>query len=84
MSGMAICYVVAVVVSIGVTIWGLVEILRKKQDDEPTINDTISRQIKGFGFLVLSQVILFLGVSICFGFGGGSDAVYNGVSKLFK
>jgi hypothetical protein len=80
---MSICYIAAVVISIGITIWGLLEILRKKQDDEPTINDTISRQIKGFGFLILSQIVLFLGISICFGFGGGADAIYKGISKMF-
>jgi hypothetical protein len=62
-----VCYLITIVVSIGFIIYGFMELLKDRQHNEPTEVSVISRQIRGFAFLMLAQVILVLGAMICYG-----------------
>lgn len=64
----AICYVLVAAVSIGVLVYGFMQVLGKQM---PSENDTqvIQRQIRGFAWLMLSQIVLVLGMGMCSGMG---------------
>jgi hypothetical protein len=66
-----LCYVATLAVSLGLVIYGFMMILQKAHPNE---NDTqvIQRQIRGFAYLLLSQIALILGVMLCAGFGVNS------------
>ncbi len=66
----ALCYLIVIIVSIGFLIWGFMDLLKKKQPYETTENQVISRQIRGAGLLLLSQLVLVLGTALCYGVGG--------------
>lgn len=68
--GRNLCYLVAFILAAGFLIWGFIELLKKPQAGESTTN-AISRQLRGLGFIILSQVILIAGMSLCFSLGGG-------------
>lgn len=77
------CYLVTSLVSVGLLIYGLLEILRiKPKQDEPTEVSVISRQIRGFGLLMLAQVLIIVGGALCFGLGGGVKALTGYVRKM--
>ena len=63
-----LCYLVVAVATIAFVIYGFMQILGKQL---PTETDTqvIQRQIKGFAFLMLSQLILVMGSGLCAGMG---------------
>jgi len=63
----ALCSLIIIIVSIGFAIWGFMDLLRKRQHTETTETQVISRQIRGAGLLLLSQVILILGIQFCYG-----------------
>jgi len=63
----ALCYLIVLIVSIGFLIWGFMDLLRKKQHSETSETQVISRQMRGIGLLLLSQVILVLGTALCYG-----------------
>lgn len=63
----SLCYLIVVIISIGFLIWGFMDLLRKRQHSETTETQVISRQIRGAGLLLLSQVILILGIALCSG-----------------
>lgn len=64
----SLCYIVVAVVSIGLVIFGFTQILGKQL---PAENDTqvVQRQIRGFAWLMLSQLVLVMGSSFCMGMG---------------
>lgn len=64
----SLCYIVVAVATIGLVIFGFNKILTPQQHSE---NDTqvIQRQIRGFAWLMLSQIVLVLGSSMCMGMG---------------
>ncbi len=61
----SLCYIATIVVTIILVIWGFMDILKSKQTGETDTSEVISRQIKGFGFLVLGQLVLIIGIAIC-------------------
>jgi hypothetical protein len=79
MEDTGVCYFLALAVSVGFIIYGFMLLLQK---EKPTENDVqvIQRQIKGFAFIMLAQVILVLGTSLCFSLGGS----LNVIKKSFK
>ena len=81
---MSPCYIAAVLASIAILIWGLIDILKKRQPKESSEEEVISRQIRGFGMLLLSQMVFVIGGAICFGLAGGADKIFKDVGKLFK
>ena len=79
---MSICYIIVVVVTVALMIWGFMDILKNKQPNEADTHEVISRQLKGFGFLVLAQVALFVGMLICFGVSGGMEKAFKKVGDM--
>ena len=69
--GAQICWFIILVLSVGFFIWGLMDLLKKQQADEPETGDVISRQIRGFAYIMISQVVLVLGGALCYGKGQG-------------
>ena len=84
MNDMSLCYILTIVASVALTIYGLMDILRKQQADELTQNEVISRQIRGFGILVLAQVVLLVGGATCAGLSSGLEKLMKDVSRLFQ
>lgn len=64
----SLCYLVVAIATIGLVIFGFTQILGKQL---PAENDTqvIQRQIRGFAWLMLSQLVLVMGSSFCMGMG---------------
>lgn len=59
-----LCYLVSVIASVGLIVWGLFDILKQKEKHE-TDFQVVQRQIRGFGYLILSEVVLIIGVVLC-------------------
>lgn len=61
-----LCYLITLVVGVVLGIYGFMDVLREKQNKES--NDAVvQRQLRGFGFLVLAQIVLLVGLALCFG-----------------
>ncbi len=78
--GTQLCYLLVVIVSIGFLVWGFMDLLRQKLPSEKDRVDVISRQLRGFAFILVSQVVLVLGSAVCFGMTGG----VAGLGKVLK
>ena len=83
MAEVPLCFLIIAIISIVVAIWGFIEILRAKQPDEDSENATISRQLRGFGYLLLSQVLFVLGAIICVVLAGGLTNLSQSVAKKY-
>ena len=59
------CYLAVVVATVGIVVWGFMEVLKKRQPDETDELSTISRQIRGFGYLMLATIVLSIGAGSC-------------------
>ncbi len=70
MDNSGLCYLIVIIVSIGFLIWGFMDLLKQKQANETTETQVISRQIRGAGLLLLSQLVLVLGGALCYGVAG--------------
>ena len=68
MSDGAICYLLVAVVSVALIVWGFMSVFGKQLASE---NDTqvIQRQLRGFALLLVAQIALVLGSSLCMGMG---------------
>jgi hypothetical protein len=64
----SLCYLVAGVVSVGLIIWGFMQIFGKQLASEND-NQVIQRQLKGFALLLVAQIVLVLGSALCAGMG---------------
>jgi hypothetical protein len=82
--GAQLCYLLVLIVAIGFLVWGFMDLLKKQQPNEKTQTDVISRQIRGFAFIMLSQVVLLLGSMICFGLSGGIDQLGKALDKIAR
>lgn len=78
-NGVQICTLVVIGAAVILAIYGFMEIFKSKQSGESSTTDTISRQIRGFGFLLLSQVVLVIGAMVCMGFSGDLDKLVKSV-----
>ena len=80
--GKIICSMIIILVAVGFLVWGLQDLLKAKSPTEATTTDVISRQIKGFGFIVLSTAILSFGGILCGVMnGGGLGSLSSAISK---
>jgi uncharacterized membrane protein len=70
-----LCYLLVLAVAIAFVIYGFMLLLEKQRSSENDVQ-VIQRQLRGVAFLILSQVILVLGLSLCLGtLGGGMDSL---------
>jgi len=77
------CYLLTLIIGVIFAIWGFFDILKEKQKHESDMN-VLQRQLRGFGFLVLSQVVLVIGVSACLGIGGGARKMLGKIGEVFE
>ena len=82
MENTQLCYLLILIIAICFLIWGFMDLLKKKQPYEKTQTDVISRQIRGFALIMVSQIVLLLGSAICYGFMGGFKGVGKMISKM--
>ena len=73
----ALCYILVLGASIACVIYGFMDLLRRKQVQEDDMG-VIQRQLRGFGYLMLSHVVLVVGLAICIGLNLGA------VKKMLK
>lgn len=81
-NGAQLCYLLVLILSVVFLVWGFMDLLKKKQPTERTETQVISRQIRGFAFIMISQVVLILGAMICFGLTGGLGGVAKAVRAI--
>lgn len=61
---MDLCFLVVLVISVALLAFGLMDALKVRQPNES--NDaTIQRQLRGFAFIVLAQVVFAMGATLC-------------------
>ena len=77
-----LCYLLILIVAIGFLVWGFMDLLKRQQPHEKTTADIISRQIRGFAFIMVSQVVLIFGSMICFGLTGGIKQLGKAIGKI--
>ena len=68
MSDGAVCYLVVAAITIGLSVWGFIQIFQKQLASESD-SQVLQRQLRGFALLVVAQIALFLGQSLCTGMG---------------
>ncbi len=61
------CFIFVLIVSIAFLVYGFMELMRKPVGSSEASIATISRQLKGFAYIMLSQVVLILGGALCLG-----------------
>lgn len=66
MSQLGLCSIIAIALSIALIVKGFMEILKLQLPGE-TDAQVIQRQLRGFAHLLLSQIVLVLGLSLCIG-----------------
>lgn len=59
------CAIVTLIISLALVVYGFMLILRQKPRHENDLHK-ISDQMRGFAFLVLSQIVFVVGMSICY------------------
>ncbi len=68
-NGSELCYFIALIVSIGFLIYGFMELLKQQRTGESQ-TAVISRQIRGFAFIMLAPIIMGLSAGICYALTG--------------
>jgi hypothetical protein len=66
MSDSGLCFIIVLAVSAGLVIYGFMQLLKKQESGESD-GQTLQRQLRGFGYLMLAQIALVVGLSICVG-----------------
>ncbi len=71
-----VCYFIVLAIVVLMMIYGFMDIIGDKpktlKSGVETEKQVMARQLRGFGLLVLSQIILILGGMLCLGVGGFS------------
>jgi len=58
------CYLISIIVALGLIVWGMFDLLKEKEKHETDIQ-VIQRQLRGFGYIILAQVIGAAGDGLC-------------------
>ena len=61
-----ICFIAVLILSIAFLVYGFMDLMRKPAGGNYNA-EHISKQLKGFAFIMLSQVVLVLGGALCLG-----------------
>lgn len=67
----SLCYILVLAAAMACVIYGFMELLKRKQSQEDDAG-VIQRQLRGFGYLMLSHVVLVAGLALCVGMNMGS------------
>ena len=68
------CYFIIVLIVLALVIFGLWELMSKKKSNESDA-DVQFRQLRAFGYLIISQIVLIVGGALCFSISGGPARV---------
>ena len=60
------CFLAILVLAIIFLVWGFMDLMKKPMSGTADLN-VISRQLRGFALIMLSQVILVVGGALCMG-----------------
>lgn len=82
LDGAQLCYIIVLVAAVILVVYGFMDLLKKREKDEHSDTQVISRQIRGFAFIMLGQVVLVLGAMLCFGMSGGVEELGKKLKKL--
>ena len=82
MADMSMCYILSIIVSIALAVYGLSDIIAQRRPEEITEQEVISRQIRGFGLLVLAQFVVLLGGAACSALSSGVERLMRDVGNL--
>ncbi|HMP31385.1 MAG TPA: hypothetical protein PKD85_17415 [Saprospiraceae bacterium] len=66
MTEVGLCFLLVVLVSMALIIYGFSMVLRRRESHERD-EDVVQRQLRGFGYLLLSQLVLIVGSAVCVG-----------------
>lgn len=80
--GTSMCYYIVVILAIITFVWGLMDLLKFQQSNEGSLEQVISRQIRGAGLILVSQIILVFGSMLCFGASGGPAQLASGLRNV--
>lgn len=61
-----ICYIATLALSVGLVIFGFLQLLGQQKAGENELQ-VIQRQLRGFAFLALAQIVLVGGMALCVG-----------------
>jgi hypothetical protein len=61
------CFLIILGLSIAFLVYGFMELMRKPVGSSEANGATISRQLKGLAYIMLSQVVLVVGGALCLG-----------------
>lgn len=62
----SLCYILVLALCIGLVVYGFMQLLKKQMVGESDAQ-VQQRQLRGFAYLVLAQVVLVLGMALCVG-----------------
>ena len=77
-----LCYLLITLASVVMLFYGLRDILQKRKNSETDNIAVISRQIRGFGILMLAQIMIIVGGSLCMGLSGGVTSLTSYIRKM--
>lgn len=80
--GSQLCFVLFLIFAVGLAVWGISDIVKRKQPSEASTQETISRQLRGMGILVIAQLVLALGLILCFSMSGGVDSLGRSLKSM--
>lgn len=64
-SNTRVCSIIVLIIALVLAVWGFSDFFRPRQVNEPTVNDVISRQLRGLGLLMLAVVVMGMGATFC-------------------
>lgn len=66
MSGSQLCFILVLILAVGLFAWGMSDVVKTRSASESS-GDQTNRQLRGIGILIMSQVVVFLGAFLCLG-----------------
>lgn len=78
-----LCYILVLAVCVGLVIFGFVQLLQKEKPSENDVQ-VVQRQLRGFAYLLLAQIILVLGIALCLGLNKETikGSLYDAIARM--
>lgn len=75
------CYLVVLLVAAALAVYGLAGIVDRRRPNEDGMAQA-NRQLSGFGWMILAQIVLVFGAALCFSYNGGMQSVRGFLSHV--
>ncbi len=62
----SLCFIMALALCVALVVYGFMQLL-KKQNVGESDSQVTQRQLRGFAYLILAQIVLVLGMALCVG-----------------